>query len=141
MEATSTQTTYIYRVSEYVRNVSCPGGCHGFCKVETDMNYDAGNIVQDTQGSAQEMTGSSFINGLNTQEFGVLGEINLLEAHSGRVDGFVEAQHFILSGESGDRNVSVKTVHTDCTPVRTSNFCTGAVDMGGRGDACKCGGA
>ena len=33
-----------------------------------------------------------------------------------------------LSGESGDRLVTVQTVHTDCTPVQRNNFCTGAVD-------------
>ena len=33
-----------------------------------------------------------------------------------------------LSGESGDRLVTLQTVHTDCTPVQANNFCTGAVD-------------
>ena len=56
------------------------------------------------------------------------GDINLLEPHSGQVGGFVDARNCVLSGENGDRNVSVQTVHNDCTPVRANNFCTRAMD-------------
>ena len=48
------------------------------------------------------------------------GDLNLLEPHSGRVGGFVDARNCVWN--------SVQTVHTDCTPVQANNFCTGAVD-------------
>ena len=63
-------------------------GMPGICRVEAYMNNHVGSIMQENQGSTQDMKYSLFTR-LNTQEFGVPGEFNLLEPHSGQVGGMV----------------------------------------------------
>ena len=118
-------------ISECDMTVSYPGECQWRCNGGGINNIFDGNIMQAVQDDAQAMVEVMNRNNI-TQEFGMPRDNNLLESHAGRVGGVPGARKCGVSGESGDRDITVQAVHsvvTDCTPVQARSYHTVAGDL------------